>query len=237
MCILGWSMFVSMTHPKKDRAPGQGPGSAAGNVGCEDRIPGGSPPEPPCLVGQLNETASRQQLLDHAALAPDEVLVPGNTFIATWLSVSHLGATPVPVEPDPTTGNLDPARVEAALTPRTRAIVPVHLYGLMVDMPPLLDVARRRSLPVVEDAAQAIGAKRHDKPACSMGFCGCLSFYPTKNLGALGDGGALLTNDDGIASTARSLRNYGQASQYIHAEIGLNSRRTHVERPHLFGLC
>ncbi|NCT83909.1 MAG: DegT/DnrJ/EryC1/StrS family aminotransferase [Comamonadaceae bacterium] len=154
----------------------------------------------------------------------DEVLVPSNTFIATWLAVSQAGATPVPVEPDPRTHNIDPARLEAAITPRTRAIMPVHLYGQPADMAPLLEVARRHGLKVIEDAAQAHGARYRGRRAGSLGDAAGFSFYPGKNLGALGDGGAITTNDDALAAKLRLLRNYGSTVKYRHELAGVNSR-------------
>lgn len=154
----------------------------------------------------------------------DEVIVPSNTFIATWLAVSQAGATPVPVEPDPRTHNMDPARVEAAVTPRTKALMPVHLYGQPADMAPLLDIARRHRLKVVEDAAQAHGARYRGQRAGSLGDAAGFSFYPGKNLGALGDGGAITTSDDELAAKLRLLRNYGSTVKYRHEVAGVNSR-------------
>ena len=154
----------------------------------------------------------------------DEVLVPSNTFIATWLAVSQAGATPVPVEPDPRTHNIDPARLEAAITPAARAIMPVHLYGQPADMAPLQDVARRHGLKVIEDAAQAHGARYRGRRAGSLGDAAGFSFYPGKNLGAMGDGGAITTNDDALAAKLRMLRNYGSSIKYKHEMAGVNSR-------------
>jgi dTDP-4-amino-4,6-dideoxygalactose transaminase len=154
----------------------------------------------------------------------DEVIVPSNTYIATWLAVSAVGATPVPVEPDPATFNLDPARIEAAVTPRTRAILPVHLYGHPADMDPIREVARRRGLRVVEDAAQAHGARYRGRRAGSLGDAAGWSFYPSKNLGALGDGGAVTTDDDAIADRVRVLRDYGSRRKYLNEVRGVNSR-------------
>lgn len=154
----------------------------------------------------------------------DEVLVPAHTYIATWLAVTHVGARPVPIEPDPATSNLDPARLAAALTPRTRALVPVHLYGQPCPMPELLRFAREHGLFVVEDNAQAQGATFNDQPTGSFGHVNATSFYPTKNLGALGDGGALTTADPALAARLRQLRNYGATQKYHHATAGYNSR-------------
>jgi dTDP-4-amino-4,6-dideoxygalactose transaminase len=154
----------------------------------------------------------------------DEVIVPSNTYIATWLAISHAGATPVPVEPDPRTYNLDPALVEAAITPRTKAIMPVHLYGQTADMDPILEIARRYKLKVVEDAAQAQGARYKGRRAGSLGNAAGFSFYPTKNLGAFGDAGAVITDDAELADRVRTLRNYGSKKRYYNEVIGYNSR-------------
>lgn len=156
----------------------------------------------------------------------DEVVVPANTCSPTWLAAANLGALPVPVDPDPITFTLDPARLMSALSPRTRAIVPVHLYGHPVEMDPVLHVARRYGIPVVEDAAQAHGARYRSARAGSLADAAAWSFYPTKNLGALGDGGAVTTDDDRIADHIRSLRNYGwhDGDPYVSHEAGMNSR-------------
>lgn len=156
--------------------------------------------------------------------AGDEVIVPSNTFIATWLAVSEAGATPVPVEPDAHSFNLDPARIEAAITPRTRAIMPVHLYGLPAEMDAINEVARRHGLRVIEDAAQAHGARYRGRRTGSLGDAAGFSFYPGKNLGALGDGGAITTNDGALAERLRLLRNYGARVKYRHDVVGVNSR-------------
>lgn len=154
----------------------------------------------------------------------DEVIVPSQTFIATWLAVSCCGATPVPVEPDPRTSTLDPSRIEEAVTPRTVAIVPVHLYGRVAEMDPIWEVARRRGLAVVEDAAQAHGARYRGRRAGALADAAAFSFYPGKNLGALGDGGAVVTDDPAIAERVRLLRNYGSRVKYEHEVAGVNSR-------------
>ena len=156
--------------------------------------------------------------------AGDEVIVPANTFIATWLAVSLSGARPVPVEPRDDTGNLDPARVEAAITSNTRAVMPVHLYGQCADMAALADIARRHGLPLIEDAAQAQGASWAGVRAGGLGIAAGFSFYPGKNLGAFGDAGAVTTNDDTLATTIRRLRNYGSSRKYVHELAGVNSR-------------
>ncbi len=154
----------------------------------------------------------------------DEVIVPSNTYIATWLAVTHVGATPVPVEPDESTYNLDPSLVEAALTPRTRAILPVHLYGQPADVAPLMGIASRRNLAVIEDAAQAHGARYRGRQAGSLAHAAAFSFYPTKNLGAYGDGGAVTTDDPEVAKTVRLLRNYGSPGRGRTLRLGYNSR-------------
>ncbi|GMV31759.1 MAG: aminotransferase [Rhodanobacteraceae bacterium] len=154
----------------------------------------------------------------------DEVIVPSNTYIATWLAVSQAGATPVPVEPDPLTHNLDPSRVAAAITPRTRVLMPVHLYGQPVDLDPVLALAHQHGLRVVEDAAQAHGARYRGNRLGAHGDLVAWSFYPGKNLGALGDAGALTTNDAGLAERLRALRNYGSRVKYVNDEAGWNSR-------------
>ncbi len=154
----------------------------------------------------------------------DEVIVPGNTFIATFLAVTANQLVPVPVEPDPSTFNIDPSHVEAALSPRTRAIMPVHLYGQLADMDALADIVRRRGLLLIEDAAQAHGASRGGRRAGAFGDAAGFSFFPAKNLGALGDGGAVVTADDELAARVAALRNYGSEAKYHHLYQGLNSR-------------
>jgi dTDP-4-amino-4,6-dideoxygalactose transaminase len=154
----------------------------------------------------------------------DEVIVPSNTFIATWLAVSYAGATPVPVEPVEATYNLDPARLAAALTPRTKAIVPVHLYGLPADMTAISAFAAQHDLRVVEDAAQAQGARLGGIRVGDLGDAAAFSFYPGKNLGALGDAGAICVKDDELAQCLRMLRNYGSRAKYRHDVKGFNSR-------------
>lgn len=163
-------------------------------------------------------------LCAHGIGLGDEVIVPSNTFIATWLAISQCGATPVPVEPDIKTHSIDPAFIETAITPRTRAIMPVHLYGQPADMDPINELATKYGLVVIEDAAQAQGARYKGRRVGSLGHAAGTSFYPGKNLGALGDGGAVLTNDDEIASKVRRLRNYGSTVKYQHELAGYNSR-------------
>jgi len=154
----------------------------------------------------------------------DEVIVPGNTFIASFLAVSENRLVPVPVEPDPVSFNLDPACVEVAIGPRTRAIMAVHLYGQLADMSALAVLAHRHKLLLIEDAAQAHGATRDGRKAGAFGDAAAFSFFPTKNLGALGDGGAVLTDDTALAQRIIALRNYGSDVKYRHRFQGLNSR-------------
>lgn len=154
----------------------------------------------------------------------DEVIVPAHTYIATWLAVSHCGAIPIPVEPDERTGNIDPALIEGAITPRTRVILPVHLYGHPADLDPLLAIARSHRLKVLEDAAQAHGARYKGRRLGAHGDAVAWSFYPGKNLGAIGDGGAVTTNNPEVADRIRTLRNYGSKVKYHHEEAGFNSR-------------
>jgi len=154
----------------------------------------------------------------------DEVITTPFSFFATAASIARLGARPVFVDIDPRTYNIDPSQVADAITSRTRVIMPVHLYGQCAPMDQLLDIGRRHGIPVVEDAAQAIGATDNGRPAGSMGSIGCFSFYPTKNLGGAGDGGIMTTNDDAIAARLRRLRAHGGSNEYEHEEVGVNSR-------------
>ncbi|MCX7780189.1 MAG: DegT/DnrJ/EryC1/StrS family aminotransferase [Negativicutes bacterium] len=154
----------------------------------------------------------------------DEVIVPANTFIATWLAVSHTGASVVAVDPDERTYNMNPEKVEAAVTKRTKAIIPVHLYGQPADMKPINAIARKYRIKVLEDAAQAHGALYEGKRTGGLGDAAGFSFYPGKNLGAFGDAGAITTNDDCLAQRLRALRNYGSHVKYVHEIIGYNSR-------------
>jgi dTDP-4-amino-4,6-dideoxygalactose transaminase len=154
----------------------------------------------------------------------DEVIVPSNTYIATWLAVSYAGAKPVPVEPVEREYNIDPDRIEAAVTSRTKAILPVHLYGLPADVEPILSLAERFNLKVVEDAAQSQGARYKGRLAGNLGHAAGFSFYPGKNLGALGDAGAVITNDESLAEKIRALRNYGSKVKYYNEVKGYNSR-------------
>ncbi|MGA2171352.1 MAG: DegT/DnrJ/EryC1/StrS family aminotransferase [Terracidiphilus sp.] len=161
--------------------------------------------------------------------AGDEVIVPSNTYIATWLAVSQCGAIPVPVEPVESTYTIDPGRIEAAITPRTRAILPVHLYGQPADLDPILTLARKHGLRVLEDAAQAHGARYKGRRIGGHGDAVAWSFYPGKNLGALGDAGAVTTNNPEIAGRIRVLRNYGSSVKYVNEVKGFNSRLDPVQ--------
>lgn len=154
----------------------------------------------------------------------DEVIVPSNTYIATVLAVSQVGAKPVFVEPEVDSHNLNPKLIEAKITSQTKAILPVHLYGLCANMPAIIEVAERHKLYIVEDVAQAHGSKIDNQKAGSFGNTGAFSFYPTKNLGAYGDGGAITTNDSELAKEIKLLRNYGSSKKYYNDIIGYNSR-------------
>jgi len=154
----------------------------------------------------------------------DEVIVPSNTYIATWLAVSQCGATPVPVEPNKHTYNIDPTLIEDAITSRTKVILPVHLYGQPADLDLILEIARQYNLRVLEDGAQAHGARYKNRRIGGHGDAVAWSFYPGKNLGALGDGGAVTTNDPDIADRIRVLRNYGSRVKYVNEVQGFNSR-------------
>lgn len=156
--------------------------------------------------------------------AGDEVIVPANTYIATWLAISYTDAVPIPVEPGERTYNINPAMIEAAITERTKAILVVHLYGQAVDMDIINSIAKRYNLRVIEDAAQAHGAKYKGRRVGSLGDAAGFSFYPTKNLGAIGDGGAVTTNDRNLAEKVRLLRNYGSRVKYENEIQGFNSR-------------
>ena len=161
--------------------------------------------------------------------AGDEVIVPSHTFIATWLAVSYAGATPVPVEPNPLTYNLDPANIEAAITPRTKAIMPVHLYGQPADLDPINEIARKHGLVVIEDSAQAQGARYKGRRTGSLGDAAGHSSYPGKNLGAFADAGAITTNDPALADRVRALRNYGSKKKYHYEAQGINSRMDELQ--------
>lgn len=182
-----------------------------------------------CKVKHCVSVANGLDALHLALLAlgvgpGDEVIVPSNTYIATWLAVSQCGATPVPVEPDSATYNIDPARIEVAITSRTKVILPVHLYGQPADMESILAIACKHGLKVLEDGAQAHGARYKGKRLGAHGDVVAWSFYPGKNLGAYGDGGAITTDDPEIADRIRVLRNYGSRVKYVNEVRGFNSR-------------
>lgn len=181
-------------------------------------------------IGVANGMEALHLALHALGVGPgDEVIVPSNTFIATWLAVSQCGATPVPVEPQEASFNLDPARIEAAITPRTKVLLPVHLYGQSADLDPILSLADRYGLRVLEDAAQAHGARYKGRRIGCHGDAVTWSFYPGKNLGAMGDGGAITTNSAETAERLRVLRNYGSRTKYLHDIKGFNSRLDPVQ--------
>ncbi|MCX8053657.1 MAG: DegT/DnrJ/EryC1/StrS family aminotransferase, partial [Armatimonadetes bacterium] len=176
-------------------------------------------------VGTGNGLDALEMALRAMGVGPgDEVILPSNTYIATWLAVSNVGATLVPVEPDERTYNIDPAKIEHAITSRTKVILPVHLYGQPADMGAILEIARRHGLMILEDAAQAHGARCLGRRIGSIGDVTAWSFYPTKNLGAFGDAGAVTTNNGAIADKVRLLRNYGSGEKYVNLIRGVNSR-------------
>lgn len=178
-----------------------------------------------CAVGVGNGLDAIHLALVALGVGPgDEVIVPSNTYIATWLAVTRCGATPIPVEPDEGTYNINPKLIEVAITKRTKAIVPVHLYGQPADLDPIIEIARNYSLRVVEDAAQAHGARYKGVRLGAHGDLVAWSFYPGKNLGAMGDAGALTTNDLHLAEKIRVLRNYGSRVKYVNEVQGYNSR-------------
>ena len=159
----------------------------------------------------------------------DEVIIPGNTFVATCLGASNNGATVVLCDIDPWTHTIDPTKIEGLITKHTKCIVPVHLYGQCCDMDPIMAIAHRHGLKVVEDAAQAHGARYHGQRAGSIGHVGCFSFYPGKNLGAFGDGGAICTNEESVAHRVREWRSWGAKQKYVHEVIGGNSRLDSIQ--------
>ncbi len=178
-----------------------------------------------CGVGTGNGTDAISLALRACGIEPgDEVITVPNTAVFTVLAVSAVGAEPVLVDIDPVTYTMDPAKLEGAITQRTRAVVPVHLYGQSADMDPILEIAHRHGLVVIEDACQAHGAQYKGRRVGTLGNAGCFSFYPTKNLGAYGDGGMVVTNDPQVADRLRLLRNGGQQDRYHHAVKGINSR-------------
>ena len=181
------------------------------------------------VIPCANGTDALQIAMMALGLKPgDEVIVPAFTYVATAEVIGLLGLTPVMTDVDPDTFNITPELIEKAITPKTKAIVPVHLFGQVADMAPIMAIAEKHGLFVIEDNAQAIGATYHgmgaSRKAGTMGHFGCTSFFPSKNLGCYGDGGAIMTNDDALAAKARVVANHGQSRQYYHDEIGVNSR-------------
>ncbi len=176
-------------------------------------------------VGVSSGTAAIELTLRALGVGPgDEVITTPHTFIATAEAISATGAAPIFADIDPATYNIHPAAVEAAITPRTRALLPVHLYGQPADMDALAAIAQRHGLALIEDAAQAHGAEINGRRVGSLGHAACFSFYPGKNLGAYGDGGAVTTDDEGLAARLRKLRDHGRASKYVHDELGYGHR-------------
>lgn len=181
-------------------------------------------------VGVGNGTAALIMAMKCAGIGPgDEVITAANTFIATAEGISYTGATPVFVDCDPVTYNIDPTRIEAAITDRTRAIVPVHLYGQPADMDPIMAIAKKHGLMVIEDCAQSHGATYKGKGAGTFGKAACFSFYPGKNLGAYGDAGAVTTNDEALATEIRKLGDHGSNVKYQHDFVGINSRMDGIQ--------
>ena len=177
-----------------------------------------------CVAVNSGTSALHLALLGLGVQAGDEVITTPNSFIATAEAISYAGAKPVFVDIDPRTANLDPGKIAAAVTPRTRAILPVHLYGLAAEMDPIMEIAAQHHLAVIEDACQAHGARYHGKRVGSIASAAAFSFYPSKNLGAYGEGGALTTNDDALAAQARALRSHGESRRYFHDVVGYNYR-------------
>ena len=176
-------------------------------------------------IGCSNGLDALRLSLEAMEIGPgDEVLIPANTFIASVLAVLHVRAVPVLVDPDPHTGLMDGATLAAHCSPRTRAVMPVHLFGHPVDMEPVMDLAQKRGLHVIEDNAQAQGARWNGRQTGSWGAANATSFYPGKNLGALGDGGAVTTDSERVAAAVRMKGNYGSEEKYVHLEVGYNMR-------------
>src|ERR1035437_7498410 len=181
-------------------------------------------------VGVANGLEAMQMILMARGIgAGDEVIVPSHGYIATWLAVTHAGARPVPCEPDPQTYNLDPARLAALITPRTKAILPINLYGQPADFETINAFAGKHGLFVLEDAAQSHGARARGRAAGALGHAAGVSFYPSKNLGALADAGAVTTNDAELAEKIRHFRNYGSKVRYHNEYLGLNSRLSELQ--------
>ncbi|MCD4510015.1 DegT/DnrJ/EryC1/StrS family aminotransferase [Brucella pseudogrignonensis] len=185
-------------------------------------------------VGVANGLEAISLSLRALGIGPgDEVIVPSQTFVATWLAVSHVGAVPLEVDVEADTVLIDTDKIESVITPKTRAIIPVHLFGQSVNMSRILEIARRHNLYVVEDAAQAHGARYKGARVGSFGDLAAFSFYPTKNLGAAGDGGAIITQSAELAAKLRRLRNYGSEQKYYHQEVGYNSRLDELQAAYL----
>jgi dTDP-4-amino-4,6-dideoxygalactose transaminase len=181
-------------------------------------------------VGVSSGTDALHLALRALGIGPgDEVITAANTFIATAFAISYAGATPVFVDIRPHDFNIDPELIEKAVTKRTRAIIPVHLYGQVADMAAISDIAKKHGLLVIEDACQAHGARYNGQRAGTIGDAGCFSFYPGKNLGACGDGGAVVTNNETVSNRIRELRNYGQNEKYIHLTLGYNNRLDSIQ--------
>lgn len=177
-----------------------------------------------CVALNSGTSALHLGLMAAGIGAGDEVITTSNTFIATAEAIHYAAATPVFIDVHPSTANIDPGQIEQAITPRTRAIIPVHLYGRPVDLDAISEIATRHRLTMIEDACQAHGARLHGKRVGGFGHSAAFSFYPGKNLGAYGEGGALTTNDDEVARLARSLRSHGESTRYLHAYVGYNYR-------------
>lgn len=185
-------------------------------------------------IGVANGLDALHLIIRAYGIGPgDEVIVPANTYIATWLAVTNAGATPVPVEPDEYTCNIAPDKIVAVITPKTKAILPVHLYGQPADMDPINALAARYGLKVIEDCAQAHGARYKGRRTGSLGDAAGFSFYPGKNLGAIGDGGAVTTSDPDLAERIRVLRNYGSRIKYHNEVAGFNSRLDELQAAYL----
>lgn len=181
-------------------------------------------------IGVANGLEALQLVLMARGIGPgDEVIVPAHGYIATWLAVTHVGARPIPCEPDAATYNIDPARIAALITPRTKAVLPIHLYGQTADMPAINAIAQAHGLFVLEDAAQSHDACCHGRAAGALGHAAGVSFYPSKNLGALADAGAVTTDDAALADKLRHLRNYGSKVRYQNEYQGLNSRLSELQ--------
>jgi dTDP-4-amino-4,6-dideoxygalactose transaminase len=181
-------------------------------------------------IGVANGLEAMQLVLMALEIKPgDEVIVPSHGYIATWLAVTHVGARPIPCEPDPKTYNIDPERIRSLITPRTKVILPIHLYGQTADLEAINAIGKKHGIFVLEDAAQSHGARCHGRSAGALGDAAGVSFYPSKNLGAMADGGAITTNADALADKLRHLRNYGSKVRYQNEYLGLNSRLSELQ--------